>query len=217
MKKAFRRNIINEHISKSTGVLHLGAHAGQEAGSYFNLNKSVIWVEAIPHVYEKLVCNIEKFNNQQAFCALITDTDNQSYTFNVSNNTGGVSSSIYEFGDYSSGKNSLWPGLNLTMVDKIDLISITLDTLALKNNFNTAQYDFWVLDLQGAELLALKGAEQSIKNCKYILSEISQAEVYKNGVLYSDLKRFLEAKGFFPLYEPKKIHDDVLFVKINNR
>ena len=85
MKKQMRRNIINEHISKSTGVFHLGAHVGQEAENYFNLNKSVIWVEAMPHVHEKLISNIEKFHNQQAFCALITDKDNQQYTFNVSN------------------------------------------------------------------------------------------------------------------------------------
>ena len=213
MKKQMRRNIINEHISKSTGVFHLGAHVGQEAENYFNLNKSVIWVEAMPHVHEKLISNIEKFHNQQAFCALITDKDNQQYTFNVSNFKEGVSSSIFEFGDYSSGKNSLWPTLNLTMIDKLELTSTTIDSLVTNNNINVSQYDFWILDLQGAELVALKGAEKSIEQCRFILGEISQDEVYKNGVLYPDLKRFLETKGFFPLYESKKIHDDVLFVR----
>ena len=135
------------------------------------------------------------------------------HSFNVSNFKEGVSSSIFEFGDYSSGKNSLWPTLNLTMIDKLELTSTTIDSLVTNNNIDVSQYDFWILDLQGAELVALKGAEKAIEKCKFILAEISQDEVYKNGVLYPDLKRFLEAKGFFPLYESKKIHDDVLFVR----
>lgn len=203
----------NEYIEKSTGVLHLGAHVGQESNYYHSLNKPVVWVEAMPNVFEKLIENIDKYHNQQAINALITDIDNQIYNFNVSNNWDGVSSSIFEFGDYGSGKNSLWPNLNLTMIKQIQLTSIKLDSLFEKNNIDPKSYDFWVLDLQGAELLALKGADDSIKYCKTIYVEISQEEVYKNGVLYIDLKNFLDTKGFYPLYEPKEIHDDVIFIR----
>jgi hypothetical protein len=112
---------LNEYIIKSTGVLHLGAHTGQEAGYYHSLNKSVLWVEAMPNVFKQLTKNISQYHNQEAINALITDLDNQIYNFNVSNNWNGVSSSIFEFGDYGSGENSLWPSLNLTMVDQIQL------------------------------------------------------------------------------------------------
>jgi hypothetical protein len=78
---------------------------------------------------------------------------------------------------------------------------------------DVTQYDFWVIDVQGAELLALQGAEQSISKCNFILAEVSQGEVYQNGVLYPELKNFLMSKGFVPAYEPKKIHDDVLFLR----
>ena len=68
---------------------------------------------------------------------LITDFDNEKYTFNISNNVDGVSSSIFEFGDYSSGKNSLWPELNLNMINKIELTSTKLDSLFEKNNIES--------------------------------------------------------------------------------
>lgn len=213
MKKGLRKNLVNEYIKKANGVLHLGAHAGQEAANYHSLNKPVVWVEAMPHVFDRLVKNVSQYHNQKAICALITDFDNEKYTFNISNNVDGVSSSIFEFGDYSSGKNSLWPELNLNMINKIELTSTKLDSLFEKNNIESKNYDFWVIDLQGAELLAMKGADVSINNCKTIYVEISQEEVYKNGVLYPELKRFLNSKGFVALYEPKKIHDDVLFVR----
>jgi FkbM family methyltransferase len=204
---------LNEYIIKSTGVLHLGAHTGQEAGFYHSLNKSVVWVEAIPNVFKQLTENISQYHNQEAINALITDLDDQIYNFNVSNNWNGVSSSIFEFGDYGSGENSLWPSLNLTMVNQIQLTSIKLDSLFEKNNIDSKNYDFWVIDLQGAELLALKGSDNSIKNCNMIYAEISQKEVYKNGVLYKELKNFLNDKGFHPLNEPNEIHDDVLFIR----
>jgi FkbM family methyltransferase len=207
---------LNEYIIKSTGVLHLGAHTGQEAGYYHSLNKSVVWVEAMPNIFKQLSENISQYQNQQAINALISDLDDQMYNFNVSNNWDGVSSSIFEFGDYGSGKNSLWPDLNLTMINQIQLTSTKLDSLFEKNNIDSRNYDFWVLDLQGAELLALKGADDSIEYCKTIYVEISQEEVYKNGVLYIELKNFLDTKGFYPIYEPKEIHDDVIFIrKIN--
>ncbi len=81
MQKGLRKNLVNEHIKKSNGVLHLGAHAGQEALNYYSFNKPVVWVEAMPHVFDRLVENVSQYHNQKAICALITDLDNEKYLF----------------------------------------------------------------------------------------------------------------------------------------
>ena len=47
-------------IMKSKGVLHLGAHRGKEALIYNWFNKKVLWIEAIPEIYE--VCPRENFS-----------------------------------------------------------------------------------------------------------------------------------------------------------
>jgi len=213
MKKYIRRNLIDEHIVKSQGILHVGAHRGQEASKYYSMKKSVFWVEAMPNTYQQLIENIKIYENQRAVCALVSSEDEKVYNFNISNNMEGVSSSIFKFGSFSNGDASLWPELNLTMVNTIELKSKKIDTLINENSLDVTQYDFWVIDVQGAELLALQGAEQSISKCNFILAEVSQGEVYQNGVLYPELKNFLMSKGFVPAYEPKKIHDDVLFLR----
>ena len=50
------------------------------------------------------------------------------------------------------------------MIDTIELKSITIDTFVKNNNIDIKNYNHWVIDIQGAELLALKGAKESLKN-----------------------------------------------------
>lgn len=208
-----RQSLLLQYIVRSTGIMHLGAHRGQEASKYSNLNKDVIWVEAMPDMHALLSKNIEKFANQQAFCALLLDSDGKQQTFNISNNNSGVSSSIFDFGDFGDGKNTLWPDLGLKMVNQITLPSVTLDTLLSANDIQAKYFDYWVVDLQGAELLALKGAKNSLKSCKALYVEVSEVEVYKEAVQFEDLKKFLGQNGFIPLWDIALPHDDILFVK----
>ena len=75
------------------------------------------------------------------------------------------------------------------------------------------KFNHWVVDLQGAELLALKGGEKSLENCNSILIEVSTGEVYKNGAKWIDIKNYLNGKNFKECWLPKKTHSSVLFVK----
>ena len=103
--------------------------------------------------------------------------------------------------------------MNLKMISKLKLNSKKFDTLVEEILLNISDYNFWILDLQGAELLALKGAKQSLKKCKSILIEISKEEYYINGAKWEELKYFLNEFGFHNKWEPKSSHSDVLFAK----
>ena len=211
--KLIREAAKKQSIRQSTGVLHLGAHLGQEAAYYRDLNKPVVWVEALPDIYARFGENISKYDNQKALCALLGNSDGKEYTFHISNNQQGVSSSLFEFGDYASGDKSLWPDLNLIMGQKITLTPVKLDSLLLANNVDVRNYSFWVVDLQGAEKMAFEGAPMSLRSCEALYVEVSTVEVYKGGVLYTELKSYLKEMGFSPLWEPIAEHDDILFVR----
>ena len=161
-------------IIDSTGILHLGAHRGGEAPVYEYFSKSVIWVEANPIIFNALEENLYTLKKQKAFCALLGDSDDKIVDFNLSSNDG-ASSSIFEFGELSVGEKTLWPRrkTKLKMVNQIKIKMITLDTLLQKKNIDASKFNHWVMDLQGAELLTLKGATNSIKFCKSIYIEIS--------------------------------------------
>ncbi len=145
-----RSALLDQYKRRAKGILHLGAHLGQEARDYAELNKPVVWVEALPHIHARLAKTIEQFPGQRALCALLGDRNGAQRIFHISNNSEGVSSSIFQFGGYGSGDNSLWPELGLAMVDSLTLPMFRLDTLLLGNDIDARQYDFWVVDLQGA-------------------------------------------------------------------
>lgn len=201
------------YLEAAQGVLHLGAHIGQEAAKYYAMNKPVIWFEANPVIFGKLIENIREYANQSAYCVLLGDVDGRQCDFHISNNSNGASSSIYRFGPYAQGEKSLWPDLRLAMIDKLSLTMLRLDTFVEANDLDLSGYDYWVIDLQGAELLALQGSLESLANCKVILIEVSTVEVYEKGARWNDLLDWLDNAGFSPVKKPKKEHEDILFVR----
>jgi FkbM family methyltransferase len=202
-------------LANARGVLHLGAHLGQEAEIYAAEAKQVVWVEALPHIHARLVERLGAFPRQMGLCGLLGAIDDESREFHISNNGEGVSSSLFAFGDHAVGKNSLWPDLGLAMVAKLTLPTVRLDTLLRRNAIDHAEYDFWVLDLQGAELLALQGAGDALASCVAIFCEVSVVEVYKGGARWHEVRAWLSRAGFVPQWQPSGGHDDVLFIKAN--
>jgi hypothetical protein len=69
------------------------------------------------------------------------------------------------------------------------------------------------MDLQGAELLSLNGAHRSLDFCKFLYIEVSNGQVYKNAAQWTDVKSFLEKKGFKAMSELDKNHSNILFIK----
>ena len=90
-----------------------------------------------------------------------------------------------------------------------------LDTILSKNNINAKNYNHWIVDLQGAELLAFKGAENSLKFCNSISVEVSKVNYYQGGVLWDELSSWLNEKNFYQINSPEKNHTEVLFKKNN--
>ncbi len=191
-------------LNQSDGVLHIGAHRGQEANYYSTLKKSVIWIEAIPSVYEDLLKNIEKFGQQSAYQALLGNKSSAKERINLSSNSY-ESSSLFEFGIDMNHKN-------LSMVDFIELPMVRLDGMFTLKQLQ--MYKHWVIDVQGAELLVLQGAGDLLSNVTSIEIEVSTKVEYSGGAKWFDIRDFLEDFGFFPLWLPKEnSHEDVFFVK----
>jgi FkbM family methyltransferase len=169
------------------GSFHLGAHECEELSFYNNLglkNDDVIWIDAIP----SKVTEATNRGIPNVYNAVVTDKDDEEIIFNISNNV--QSSSVLEFGTHSQEHP------NVIYVDKIKQKSITIDTFFERNNIDALKYDFWNFDIQGAELMALKGATKSIQHVKAIYLEVNEKELYKNCGLISDIDTFLSQYNF---------------------
>jgi FkbM family methyltransferase len=66
----------------------------------------------------------------------------------------------------------------------------TLDSFAIKDP------DFIKLDIQGAELEALRGADITLSECLGIEIEVEFAEIYRGQPLFGDVSKFLSKMGF---------------------
>jgi FkbM family methyltransferase len=192
-------------LYNSKGIIHMGAHRGGEATVYDWFQKKTLWIEANPLIIKDLQDHVNQFPNQKVIQALLSDKDGEKLDFKISNNDS-ASSSIFDFGQESIQKN-------LRMISNLKIKSQTLDMIVEREKIEISEYDYWILDLQGAELLTLQGAKKSLKNCKFILVEISKSEYYVNGAKWENLKNFLNTNNFFEKWEPKENHTDVLFVK----
>ena len=169
------------------GAFHVGAHECEELSFYNQLglkNEDVIWIDAIP----SKVIEAQNRGIPNVYNHVVTDKNDEEIVFNISNNV--QSSSILEFGTHSQEHP------HVVYVDKIHLRSITIDTFFERNNMNASKYDFWNFDIQGAELMALKGATESIKYAKALYLEVNEKELYKNCGLINEIDAFLSEYNF---------------------
>ena len=200
-----------EVMLKSNGILHLGAHRGNESGIYNWFNKNVLWIEAIPEIFEELEINIRYQFGQKAICALLGDEDKKKTKFYLSNNDK-ASSSIFNLSS-DVKEEKLWAGRSIKMNDYIFLEMRTLDSILDEHKIKAFNYDHWVVDLQGAEMIFLKGAVRAIEDCKSISIEVSKKEFYDGGAKWEEIRDYLISKNFALSTEPSSDHSDVLFIK----
>jgi FkbM family methyltransferase len=169
------------------GSFHIGAHECEEIDFYNKLGlkpEDIIWIDA----NASKVNEATKRGIPNVYNAVITDKDDEEIIFNISNNV--QSSSVLEFGTHSQEHPYV------VYVDKMNLKSITVDTFFERNNIDASKYNFWNFDIQGAELMALKGATQYIKYAKAIYLEVNEKELYKNCGLITEIDTFLLQYNF---------------------
>jgi len=176
---------IDAFLRQAKGVIHVGANDGGEREEYHRCGLAVLWVEAIPAVFEKLSRNIKPYPLQRAVSALLTDRTGKTYKFNVSNNDG-QSSSILELKLHKD----IWAEVSYDR--QIDLKSTTLDAIV----DDVEKYDALVIDTQGSELLVLKGGERVLRHIKWAKIEAADFEIYEGCATVRSLTEHLTNRGF---------------------
>jgi FkbM family methyltransferase len=179
----------NEFLCAARGVVHIGANAGQECRLYGVMELPALFVEALEGPFKTLVEEVVKYPNQRAFQYLLTDTDGAEYDFGIANNDG-QSSSIFQFGDHVK----LWPSVKY--VDSVKLKSSTFKTMVERERIDLSSYDALVMDVQGAELLVLKGMRDCLDGFRFIRCETADFDVYRGCCQMKDLDEYLSPRGF---------------------
>jgi FkbM family methyltransferase len=171
------------------GIIHVGANTGQEFDEYAASNaQTVVYIEPIQAIYGALKEKVEKTAGHFAVKALCAAAAGEKVSFNVSSNRG-ESSSMFELSDHSK----LYP--HITYTEREDMTTTTLDAV-ISDNFSDRRFDLMVIDVQGAELLVLKGALQTLSKIDAVYTEVSERQLYKNSCTWPDIDRFLGLMDF---------------------
>jgi FkbM family methyltransferase len=181
--------LLNKYKISPKGIIHIGAHHAEESTVYARCSSErVLWIEGNPDLLPIIQDTISIYSENEVHQALLSDVDDQKIIFNITNAS--MSSSILELGTHKEQ----YPGI--VIEKELVLFTNRFDAFAKMNNLEIEQYNFVNLDIQGAELLALKGFGNCLDKMDYIYTEINIEHVYENCPLLDEIDEFLYSKGF---------------------
>lgn len=185
---------IYQYLKNISGLIHIGAHYGEEKDIYNQFDLNVLWVEADPECYTILNQQLINYTKQKCFNELITDKDDEEYFFYVASNEGASSSIL----DLNLHKN-IWPEINY--IKQISLKSKTFSTFVKNYSIDIKNYQGLIIDTQGSELLVLKSFGDLLSNINFIQVEAANFESYKNCATDVSIIQYLRSFNFILDYK----------------
>ncbi len=203
-------DFIAQFLPEAPVIIEAGANVGRDTIKISKRwpDSQIYSFEPVPELYEKLLENLSEnkinLKNIKTFNLALCDRVGKA-DFNICENVGAISS-------------LLEPGSILEKFSGAKFKTVTVDCTTLDKwaQDNKVSYvDFMWLDLQGAELLALKNSPEIMSTVKAIHIEVNLSERYSGMPLYPEVKSWLESRGFKVAQE--SLHHvtwgDVLFVR----
>lgn len=179
-------DIIKQYDLKIKGVLHIGAHFGQEYKDYVkNGIENMIFFEPMKDTFQKLQENIPPSRKVKMFNIALGNEMGMKEMF-VETVNKGMSSSFLEPGTHTL----MYPHIKFDQKEEV-LIN-KLDNVY----FDRDLYNMINIDVQGFELEVLKGGTDTLMSIDIIYTEVNFEDVYKNCCHVEDLDAFLGDFGF---------------------
>ncbi|MES2796047.1 MAG: FkbM family methyltransferase [Bacteroidota bacterium] len=184
-------------------ILDIGGCEGEESIRYSRIFpfSSIYTFEPLPENQKLVAENIIKYNakNVELVPLAVSNENGVSQFYVSSGNPENQSNNLeWDFGNKSS--SLLFPESNnnpqwLKFNEIINVQTIALNKFLIKNKI--AEIDFIHMDVQGAELKVLMGANDYIKKTKAIWLEVANVELYKGQPLRRDIEDFMNSNEFY--------------------
>ena len=177
-------NLVKKYNMNIKGVIHIGAHFGQEINLYEQCDiKNIMFFEPVPITFAKLSSNIG--TKAKLFNTALGNIEGEIEMYIETANTG-QSSSILE------------PALHIHQYPHIAFTGKTKVPITKLDNYieHKDNYNLINVDVQGYELEVFKGGAKFLEHIDYIISEVNRADVYKNCAKVEELDNFLNDYNF---------------------
>lgn len=199
------KNLVKNYDIKIDNVIHVGGHHGHEVKLYKDINPSckVYIFEPHPDTFKILLNNTSCYDDVVCHNVALGSSETTMNLF-VERNNNGQSNSLLK------PKLHLQQYPSIIFDDKLDVPVKKLDSFNLDGSYN-----FLSIDVQGYELEVFKGSEKTLKNIKYIISEVNNKELYENCCIIEEVDEYLSQFGFSRMETNWEGHTwgDALYIK----
>lgn len=177
------KTLKNKYNLTITGVIHVGAHFGEEHTTYKELGiNNIVYFEPVKKTFDVLK---EKIKDAIIFNYALGDENKNIEMYIEELDSFGCSSILQPSSNYS---NVAFSGKEVVEMKRLD-------------DFNFTKFNFLNIDVQGYEFEVLKGSKILLNNIDYILCEIHRETPIKQldyigATTIEVIKNYLSEYGF---------------------
>jgi len=174
-------NIVKKYNMNISGIIHIGAHQGQEVREYVeNGYQDLIMFEPLSENFRVLEENLKNMNANITAYQVALGNEEKNVVMYLSDN-GLLSSSVLK----PKVHLQLHPSVGFPTTEEVEMKRLDSFVEETKN------FNFINMDVQGYELEVLKGGMETLKHIDYVYCEVNRDELYEGNVFIEDLDKFL--------------------------
>jgi FkbM family methyltransferase len=183
------KEFIRHFLPANPVIIDAGAHRGDDSIEFARLIPSaeIHAFEPVPAIFDSLKAAAAEYKQIRCYkVALSNSTGHQE--MHVSSGGSDASSSLLAPVDHLKDHPDTF------FNEKIVVNTVTLDEWAVEQKIE--KIDFLWLDMQGFELNVLKASSQAFQRVSAVHMEVSTKQTYENVPQYSEIRSWMESRGF---------------------
>ena len=172
-------NLNRKYNMNIKGIIHVGAHYGEEIQEYIDNGIQNITV------FEPLSKNFDILQER------LSDVNANIEGYQVALGSEEKISTMYLSDNEAQSSSILKPKVHLTHHPDVHFEGTEEVEVKLLDSFDTGNANFINMDVQGYELEVLKGGVKTMERIDYVYCEVNRDEVYENNAYVEELDEFL--------------------------
>ena len=178
--------LVEKYKMNIRGVIHVGAHLGEEYSTYINIGiDDIIFIEPLPECFHVLELTFKNDENVRLINRAAGSLKHEARIYKSTNQL--ASSSLLKPKQHLEQHPDVKFYYDDTTV-KVD----RLDNMLSPDD----DHNFLNMDIQGYELEALRGLGNLIHDIDYVLCEVNRKEVYEQCAQVEEIDEFLADFNF---------------------
>ena len=166
------------------GIVHIGAHYGEEIQEYVDNGIQKITV------FEPLSKNFNILSQRMQH----VNADIQGHQVALGSKKGNAT--MFLSSNEAQSSSILKPKQHLELHPDVSFNGTEQVEVSLLDDYDIGESNFINIDVQGYELEVFKGGKKTLEKIDYIYCEVNRDEVYEGNAMVEDLDEFLSSYGF---------------------